>query len=95
MFQNGCYGNSLHCQLYDDIDVSCCNKHPQVSIAYQGPVWILLVRWILGDSLLSSEGSKPLPSCSSMISKVTMEGKERKQSKGPSALNKLITMSIH
>ena len=50
MFQNGCYGNFLHCQLYDDIDASCCNKHPQASIAYQGPVWILL-GWIFWEIL--------------------------------------------
>lgn len=64
----------------DIIDVSCCNKHPQVSIAYQGPVWILLWVDLLGD-FLSNEGSKPLPSCSSMISQGTMEGKEKAKAK--------------
>lgn len=36
---------------------------------------------LLGDSLLSNEGSKPLPSCSSMISKALWKGKRESKAK--------------
>ena len=42
------------------VDVSCCNKQPQVSIAYQGPKWIFSVGQLSWEILFQAVKSVSL-----------------------------------
>lgn len=59
MFQNGCYGKLF--VLVKHVDVSWCNKQPQVPRASQGPMWIFVAGWLSWEILFQagSNGLSP------------------------------------